>query len=880
MKFNKTLYHFQNDVLKKFESEIDRGDKKIHIVAPPGSGKTIMWLEMISRINWNCLILVPNITLQDQWKDKIEKHFLEKHENIEELVSLSTSEIKKINIITYQALTQTWETDDIIMNKILNNWYDDIKENFTNYKEFEFYLDDLKEENQKLFLKTLSKYKKKQKKLNNVESLLSQKVWKYFEQLKEFGIDVIVLDEAHHLTNWWSTVTYYLWNKLWKIFIIWLTATPPFENTDFFILDDDYSYLLWEVDYYIPQPAVVKSWKLAPYQDLVYFVEPADKLQKTLQKFEDILIEFLEKNKTDISEIIYSYLQNNFQKLLKEKWQKLTHYIKYLYNYSDKNLADYMIWDDIGSKINIEDLAKTIWKYVSIKSISNKKDYAEVKKIFFNLGYIWRGSNFYKFRTPIDMQLIYSKSKIDWVEKILDAEIQTQGENMKCAIITDFLDENEHNYLNCKYILKSLAHKYKKYNPILVSWQWNYRLSDSWELIELSKNLIEITQDLSNGDINILIGTRWILWEWWDCPELNTLIDLTWITAYMSVNQVRWRAIRLDLKNSKKTSNIYDIVCLWKWIKWNVDMKRLIVKHDRFYGIDDSWLIIKWVNHIYPEISIHYMEYERINQNMLLRIPLRNYIYDLWKIDGKFSNKEIFWLNLHIENYWKILPLCYLNSIKKSWITSFFSHQKYGLESIWKNNFYSNFFLGYLKELIEAYTQTLKDNKIIPKNFSYKILSTQGNDIKIVSYYQDDIVIKSFITYISKIFSIITNHKYVLDMNFVIYNWEKLETKKYSFWLWDELCKNKYYRENLRINLNKMRQKYLIKLFNIIPNLCVNFIELLFYHKAFNKNLQYDMIVKSSNKIEIKYLRWNSVYKKEYIGRKPFITAKIEKLWI
>jgi superfamily II DNA or RNA helicase len=52
---------------------------------------------------------VPNITLQYQWKDKIEKMFLEENENINELVSTSTTEIKKINIITYQALTQTGE---------------------------------------------------------------------------------------------------------------------------------------------------------------------------------------------------------------------------------------------------------------------------------------------------------------------------------------------------------------------------------------------------------------------------------------------------------------------------------------------------------------------------------------------------------------------------------------------------------------------------------------------------------------------------------------------------------------------------------------------------------------------------------------------------
>jgi hypothetical protein len=39
------------------------------------------------------------------------------------------------------------------------------------------------------------------------------------------------------------------------------------------------------------------------------------------------------------------------------------------------------------------------------------------------------------------------------------------------AIITDFLEENENDYLNCKFILKELNEKYKYLNPILVSGQ-------------------------------------------------------------------------------------------------------------------------------------------------------------------------------------------------------------------------------------------------------------------------------------------------------------------------------------------------------------------------------------------------------------------------
>jgi len=92
-------------------------------VAPPGSGKTIVGLEMITRLDTPTLILVPNITLQFQWKDKLEKLFLESGETIESLVSTEIQSIRKINIITYQSLTTTGGEDDIIMVKIYDLWF-------------------------------------------------------------------------------------------------------------------------------------------------------------------------------------------------------------------------------------------------------------------------------------------------------------------------------------------------------------------------------------------------------------------------------------------------------------------------------------------------------------------------------------------------------------------------------------------------------------------------------------------------------------------------------------------------------------------------------------------------------------------------------------
>lgn len=922
MKFKKEFYHFQNDILAKFESEIKSGEKKIHIVAPPWSGKTIVWLEMVSRISWNALILVPNITLQYQWKDKLEKLFLEANENIEDLVSTDVSVVKKINIITYQALTQSGEWDDLIMQKILENWFNDVKEEFKDYKNFEIYLENLKNENPDDFVKTLAKYRKKQKNITNVEKLLTQKVKDYFQLLKDNNIEVIVVDEAHHLTNWWSSVIFYLWNYLGERFIVWLTATPPFENTDFFVLDDDYSNLLWEVDFYVPQPAIVKSWKLAPYQDLVYFVEPGEELKSNLAKFEIQLQWFLQEHNAKICEVIYTYIEENYEKLLKEKSQILLNYLRYLYNYSDKDLSNFVFWEENWDKVKLEDIAKTVWKYVSSEKINSNKNFDEIKKIFYNLGYIWRAANFYRFRTPIEMQLIYSKSKIIWVEKILDEEINTLWNDLRCAIITDFLDENENNFLNSKFILESIKTKYKKYNPVLVSGQGNFQFWKNGEIEILNETILEITQRFSDGKMNILIWTRWVLWEWWDCPKLNTLIDLTGIVAYMSVNQVRGRAIRLDLDNPKKTSNVYDVVCVWQGMKGNIDVERLLSKHDKFYGIDDSWLIIKWADHIYPDLKENYIHYEKINQNMLKRVTLRDYIYDLWGINGTFSNKEIFWLNLHVENYGQILPIMDLNIIEKFKLAKFFRKGEVKINEIWEKDFYHKLFMKFFNRFVAGIVKTLKQNETLPKDFSYKIIYSTDSDIKIVSYYIDDIIIKSFITYIAKTFSIISTQKYVFDIQFASFDGKELSLENYYFWLWDEVSRNEEIRKKLKINIHDSINIFLIVLkvlwaysvvliilaileiflyvnFGILETLLIFFswfflhiwflgilifILLWFYYIIFNIKFNYNLFIVEylwfKKNYNIIYINSNKVNKKDYVGKKPFITSKIEKLWI
>lgn len=519
MKFGQTLYHYQEDILKVFEREVLSWEKKIHIVAPPGSGKTIIGLEMLSRLEGTHLILVPSITLQYQWEDKIASYFLEEGEDLEEIVSFSTESIKKINILTYQSLSQVSRDEDILYETILDAWYIDIWADFSSREEFLSYTQGLKDFDAASYQNFFLKYRKQvyASQGDFFHKTLSAKVLEYLQELKKYSVGAIIVDEAHHLTSWWSKTIYYLWNEIWKSrgenspFIIWLTATPPYEDSDFFILDDDYAKLLWEVDYYVPTPAVISSGRLAPYSDLVYFVEPDTQLKQELQRIDANLKAFLEEEKEPLSLFIFQLLEKKYEALLSKSQVLLKSYLRFLHHFSHFDISAYYFDDSIGDEIVLDDIAKAVGSYIDSFEQTEVEHFATIKALFYDAGYIWRGNNFYRFRTKIEQLLIYSESKLQWVHTILDTEIHNLWENLRCAIITDFLEEKE-AMISCTSILKGLF-KYKSLEPILLSGQGIWRLDASGNMLLLESNILQVTADFAQWKTKILIGTRGILWE-------------------------------------------------------------------------------------------------------------------------------------------------------------------------------------------------------------------------------------------------------------------------------------------------------------------------------------------------------------------------------
>ena len=466
----------------------------------------------------------------------------------------------------------------------------------------------------------------------------------------------------------------------------------------------------------------------------------------------------------------------------------------------------------------------------------------------YEIWYVWKRSKFVKFFAYIDKLEIYNPEKINAVKSILDTEKTNLTDNLRAVIITDFFDDVDW-LLDCKMILKELS-EYSELNPILVSGQWFFMNSPSWEAVKIEGNILDITKDFNDWKYQLLIWTRGFLWEWWDSPKVNTLIDVTWVSSFMSTNQVRWRAIRLDKSNLKKVANIYDIVTVDTQKVLHKDLDRLDKKHNQTYWVSDSGLVIKWVAHIFPNLLENVSNFWEINTQMLQRSAQRDYFYSLWKVWWEFKNKEQFIMQLHINPLFKYFPQWW--SVFAKLYTYFFRYRDIRLNNIWEITYYDTILKNYIAKILTASETCLKANGIIGENFSYNILIEWSWNYKII--WKDDLNefdIKKFMEISHKIFSPILDQKYIFYDEMKFLDAWKFTTKQYYFPLPKQLCNNK--------NQRKKWYYYFIT------------------WKWFEKNHKITKFYNSYMSHRFKYIEKDKTH---FLGYSSFIHSEIEKIWI
>jgi hypothetical protein len=112
------------------------------------------------------------------------------------------------------------------------------------------------------------------------------------------------------------------------------------------------------------------------------------------------------------------------------------------------------------------------------------------------------------------------------------------------------------------------------------------------------------TELLAAGETLVLVGTRGLLGEGWDCPPVNVLVDMTAVAADVSVRQMRGRSLRLDPADPSKLANNWDVVCVAPELgRGHADYRRFVRRHAHLHAPCEDGTIETGPSHVHPELS-------------------------------------------------------------------------------------------------------------------------------------------------------------------------------------------------------------------------------------------------------------------------------------
>ncbi len=264
--------------------ELESDSKELLIVAPPGSGKTVLGLYVWSDlVRLPTLVLSPNSAIQAQWIARAKELF---HlDGREEQIGTDPKNPGILTSLTYQSITLPKRGGEGLDDAALELWISklmtpDEADGSVEAEDRESalaWIADLEDKNPDYHSGRLGHYRKKVRDdfadHGNALWVLHESAKANLMRLSEVGIGLIILDECHHLMEHWGKVLIEAREFLGNPIVLGLTATPPDEDND--ASADRYLDLFGEVDYEVPVPALVRDSNLSPYQDLAYFVRPS-----------------------------------------------------------------------------------------------------------------------------------------------------------------------------------------------------------------------------------------------------------------------------------------------------------------------------------------------------------------------------------------------------------------------------------------------------------------------------------------------------------------------------------------------------------------------------------------------------------------------------
>lgn len=588
--FDSAWRPFQGRVLELFAQETD--DRRFHVVAAPGSGKTVLGLEMVRRLDAPALVLCPTLNIRDQWIDTFAQHFLPKDASPADWTTTDLAVPRPLIVVTYQALHCACSGEACV---------EESDEEETEDEEG--------------------------------NGTAGSRLAEMAKRLQEAGVRTVVVDEAHHLrAQWWATLTGIV-EALGEIHIVALTATPPYDAPAGEW--ERYAALCGPVDVEVSIPEMVREGNLCPHQDYVYLNTPSPEEMQTIDEFRTRVAEMVEALHKD-SGLADAVAEHPWLAEPKEHLEEILDDPAYfsamlVYTKAVKLWVPPELPALLGVRREEVPALDLPWLELLLTRVlfSDRTRYAACEhlldafeKQLRRIGAIERKRVQLQSTERIARFLTGSINKMQSIVEIVRREAAWLGPGLRMVILTDLIRRDEQpdspfdlrplTKMGAAPIFATLCREARAdtalgelrkgegghlrhvrfgvlsgtfiiipltAQPAWEAWASTQGLpADACPTVPVAYDadylqmrvtdanrpyLVRgVTRLFQQGEMHVLIGTRALLGEGWDAPAINSLVLASTVRTSVLSNQMRGRSLRVCPADPGKVANVWHLVCL------------------------------------------------------------------------------------------------------------------------------------------------------------------------------------------------------------------------------------------------------------------------------------------------------------------------------
>ena len=695
MTYRNPFRTYQGLALDAFERARAAGRRRTYVAMPPGSGKTVIGLEIARRLGHPTLVLGPNTAIQSQW--------LKQWGDFQPpLVAASPDPdlSEPLTVLTYQQIcVLDREVDGDVPG------------------------DDAVDRARRRRLIARGGRR------NEVLGLLHPNGRAIVDHIAAGGAWTIILDECHHLLELWGHLVEAVLDQIGAdAFVVGLTATPPgdMEAAEAQL----YERLFGHADFEVVTPAVVKEGHLAPYQELAYFTRPLPHEEEYVaaeqRRFDDLLIDVLDPSFASQPFALWldkRIVQRQTSAGARLGWARFEEDepalalagLRFLWSRHEAPPPDAPLREQHRRLPTAADWMVLFEAYVRdvLDAGTDPRDAAAQERIRHALpaiGYQLTRDGIRGSVSVVDRVLSLSGSKGAATIEILDAEHAVLGPHLRALVLCDYevagrevgarlkgiLDPQAGSAALLMHLLLSSS-SVEALHPMLMTGR-TVACSRSTALsfvrwaagvdTELAPGLEAtdpfadastrgpawqdlvvvdpadphwvprryvplVTRYFEEGHVNCLVGTRGLLGEGWDAQSVNVVVDLTAAATSTSVHQMRGRSLRLDPALPHKVADNWDVVCVAsEHAKGDADYARFVRKHRAYFALTAAGEIESGVSHVDPVLSPFGPPAESsfgdLNRGMLARVGERDDAYARWRIGQPYANIQAETVRVHL----------------------------------------------------------------------------------------------------------------------------------------------------------------------------------------------------------------------------------------